>query len=82
MFEFDCYEFKVVPVCGARINFNLIFVYRSTSTADRVYNCVLEYMGKIQCGDRKSAFCVFDNSNGHNIYNLCGTSGLGMGEGN
>ena len=38
-----------------RLNFYLLFVYRSPSTDDSVYDCILESMGSIQSQDRKSA---------------------------
>ena len=55
----------VVRVCDARLNFYLFFVYRSPSTDDGVYDCLLESMGRIQFHDRKSALCFFGDFNGH-----------------
>ena len=64
MFESDCCEFMVDRVCGAGLNFYLIFVYKSPSTDNGVYDCSLESMGRIQSQDRKSAFCFFGDFNG------------------
>ena len=56
--ECDCYEFMAVRVCGARLNFNLFFVYRSSSTDDSIYDCLLESMGMIKSQNKKFAFCL------------------------
>ena len=45
-FECDCCEFMVFQVCGTRLKFYLFFVYRSRSTDDSVYECLLKSMGK------------------------------------
>ena len=43
----------------------MFFVYRSPSTDDGVFDCLLESMGRIQSQDRKTAFCFFGDFKGH-----------------
>lgn len=64
-FECACCEFMVVKVAGRRLNFYLVFVYRSPNTDDRVYDCLSEVMGKVQSEDSKSAFCFVGDFNCH-----------------
>ena len=45
----------------------MVYVFRSPSTDDCVYDCLLESMGRIQSQERKSAFCFVGDFNGHNI---------------
>ena len=64
IFECDCCAFMVVRVFGAELNFYMSFVYRSPSTDDGVYDCLLEYMGSYQSQVRKSAFAFLAISMG------------------
>ena len=66
-FECDCCEFLVSKLCGDRLNVYLIFVYRSPNTDDRVYDCLLSAMGRIQSTDPKSAFCFLGDFNCHHM---------------
>ena len=65
-YECTCCEFMVVRIAGKRLNMYMFFVYRSPSTDDRVYECLLEAMGKVQSADKKSVFCFVGDFNCHN----------------
>ena len=58
-----------VRVCGARLNFSFLFVYRSSSIDDSVCDCLLEFISKIQSEYRKSVSCFFGYFNGQHIAN-------------
>ena len=72
-FECSCCEFMVAKIPGQRLNCYL-FVYRSPSTDDRVFDCLCEAMGhsftdwvkeptgSIQSVDPKSDFCFVGDS--------------------
>ena len=47
-FNCSCCEFMVAKIPGQRLNCYLFVVYRSTSTDDRVFDCLCEAMGSIQ----------------------------------
>ena len=66
-YECNCCEVVVARVCGARSNFYLFFVYRSPNTDDRVYDCLLESMGRIQSEDPKSVFLFAGDFNSHHM---------------
>ena len=55
-YECSCCEFMVARVCGQRLTFYIFCVYRIPSTDDRVYDCLLGAMGRIQSADSKSVF--------------------------
>ena len=64
-YECSCCEVMVVKLSGARANFYVTFVYRSPSTDTRVFDCLLESMGKIQSEDPKSVFLFIGDFNCH-----------------
>ena len=64
-YECSCCEFMVARVCGQRLNFYIFCVYRSPSTDDRVYDCLLGAMGRIQSADSKSVFQFLGDFNCH-----------------
>ena len=57
----------VLRVCGSVRNFYLFSVYRSPSTDDKVVDCLLEAMAKIQSVDVKSCFQFVGDFNGHHV---------------
>ena len=56
----------VVRICGRRQNFYVFGVYRSPNTDDRVYDCLLSSMARIQTEDSKAVFCFVGDFNCHN----------------
>ena len=63
--ECDCCEVMVAKVASSRINFYMFIVYRSPATNDRVFDCILGTMSRIQSEDPKSAFCFVGDLNCH-----------------
>ena len=64
-YECSCCEIMAVRVCGQRLNFYIFCVYRSPSTNDRVYDCLLEAMAKVQSVDSRSVFGFVGDFNCH-----------------
>ena len=64
-FECACCEFMILKVCGVRQNFYIFFVYRSPNADDRMFDCLLDAMGRIQSVDRRSVFCYVGDFNCH-----------------
>ena len=62
-FECSCCEFMVAKIPGERLNCYLFVVYRSSSTDDRVFDCLCEAMGSIQSVDPMSVFCFVGDIN-------------------
>ena len=66
-YECKCCQYMVLRVCGSVRNFYLFSVYRSPSTDDKVFDCLLEAMAKIQSVDVKSCFQFVGDFNGHHV---------------
>ena len=64
-YECSCCEMLVVRVCGSRQNFYVFCVYRSPNTDDRVFDCMLASMARIQSMDKKAVFCFLGDFNCH-----------------
>ena len=64
-FECSCCEFMVAKIPGQRLNCYLFFVYPSTSTDDRVFDCLCEAIGSIQLVDPKFVICFVGDFNWH-----------------
>ena len=65
--ECSCCEFMVAKVVGSRQNFYLFGVYRSPSTDDRVYDCLMNSMARIQQEDSRAVFCFVGDFNSHHV---------------
>ena len=48
---FGCCELTVLKVCDSVRNFYIFSVYRSPSINDKIYDCLLEAMAKVQSMD-------------------------------
>ena len=59
-----CLVAKIAKIPDQQLNY-LFVVYRSTSTDDRVFDCLCEAMGTIQSADPKSVFCFVADFNCH-----------------
>lgn len=64
-YECSCCELMVARVCGHRLNLYIFCVYRSPNTDDRVYDCLLDAMAKIQSVDSKAVFHFVGDFNCH-----------------
>ena len=64
-FECGCCEYMVLKVCGSHRNFYVFNVYRSPSTDDRVFDCLVSSIAQIQQADGRSSFVVAGDFNCH-----------------
>ena len=64
-YECPCCEYMVVRIQGSRQNFYLFGVYRSPSTDDRVFDCLMSAMARVQEADHRAVFCFAGDFNCH-----------------
>lgn len=64
-YECSCCEVMVARVCGERLHFYIFCVYRSPNTDDRVFDCLLGAMARIQSVDSKAVFQFVGDFNCH-----------------
>ena len=64
-YECSCHEVICVRVSGQFNNFYIFGVYRSPSTNDSIYDCLLEKMAVIQGCDVKASFVFVGDFNAH-----------------
>ena len=66
-YECSCHEFMVLRVSGRRTNSYIFSVYRSPSTDDGIYDCLLSQLQAIQVGDAKSSFVFTGDFNAKHL---------------
>ena len=66
-FECPCCEVVVLKVVGSVQNFYVFSVYRSPSTDDRIFNCLMDSMAAIQLADPRSVFVFAGDFNVHHV---------------
>ena len=64
-YECGCHEIQVIKVCGRYNNFYLCSVYRNPDLDDKIFDCLLITMAKIQEDDRKASFVFIGDFNAH-----------------
>lgn len=64
-YECRCCESLVIRVCGRLMNFYIFALYRNPDLDDKLYDCLLEAMAKIQSVDSKASFVFVGDLNAH-----------------
>ena len=57
-YECGCCEVIVVRFCRSNRNFHVIGVYRNPDLSDKLFDCYLTAMAKVQSVDRSASFCA------------------------